>query len=187
MKEAYMTFYILSYLNNGYFMEALKSFVYVAQYPSTERSFYTDVIRDAQKVMMLRLASIAVSDIESGRTRNGIEVIGHLTTITCFSLDRNDMHYRQIKNIIEAIYSEKDRFRIDSEDDTKMKAYMQAMNYGSCSNPTFDLQSFSEGFHGIVDQIENFDVCTWRDGWTKNDIASQFIEQLNLFKKNYEK
>ncbi|CAG9327992.1 unnamed protein product [Blepharisma stoltei] len=187
MKEAYITLYILNYLNLGYFMDALKSFVYQAQYPSAERSYYTDVMRDSQKVIILRMATIVVTDLESGRTRNAVEMIGHLTTITCFSLDRSDMHYRQIKIIVESIYADKERFRLDTEDYTKVKACVEAMNSGSCTNPTFDLQNFSEGFKGLLDQIENFDVCAWRNGWTRNEIASQFVETMNLFKRNYEK
>mmetsp|Transcript_31567 Transcript_31567/g.31294 ORF Transcript_31567/g.31294 Transcript_31567/m.31294 type:complete len:166 (+) Transcript_31567:2009-2506(+) len=161
----------------------MKSFVYEAQFPSNERTFYQEKLKDAQKVMILRLISQIISDLESSEQNRAIEIMGHIVTITCFSLDKSDTHYKQVRNIIDSINDNRDKFRLTSENIKKVKEHLQAINSGSASQ-TFELTDFSQEFISILTMLEDFDAYAWRDGWAKKDIASRFLENLNYFKND---
>jgi len=159
-RELQLSLYVLSHMNQGEYEASLCALRLVLIPLPAEPSNFLKILRDACKVLALRLLSL----MYALRPRERGSVVRCLTVLRSLFIDPNDIHSKQIQTSIEALsHRDGDMDLMDLSADLK--------DYSS-PHPA-DLTA-------LLREIASTDVYSWLD---LNPVSQQFSEEMRKMKE----
>lgn len=157
-RELQLSLYILSHMNQGEYHASLCALQLVLTPLPTDPSNFLKILRDACKVLALRLVSMiyGLEQREKGEWVKCLYLLMHLF------IDSNDIHYKQIQVFIETFTSR----------DSEFIAVLANLR-GFCIAQPADLTA-------LLSEIASTDVYSWID---LNPISNQFSEEMRKMKE----
>lgn len=181
-RDSSVTTYILTQMNQEQFINAMHSIAYFLNLNKPRGSQYRNLPKDINSVLCLRLCSQVMHCLANDNQAEALAWTQHLALMVKLFIPNNDVHFRQIMEIMEYnIDTAKRNEKLQQEYEEQIKAVVTDLANGNVQ-PFVNLQEHPESFSALLRHLDEFDAYQWREGWKQDQVAYRFIHELHQFK-----